>query len=171
MKNDMNDGLYPSVRNVYVKKEIEKKKCSLCEKEKELSMFRWNTVCIECEEAEIIVKEDEEEDELSLEFLVREAVGQSQNKLVEFLLYDDIIRGVDDIEWNDFGYEDSDDEDSDDDNEESENYAKYEALSCFSWFRLKEWYKDSFDYNKHKIPTYKFKGEVWVLNVNNFMKV
>ena len=116
------------------------------------------------------IEEIEEKDELSLEFLVREAVGQSQDKLVECLLYDDRISGVDDIEWNNFGYQDSDDEDSDDEDRFTEEDAKEEALAVCSWFRVNDDYKDSFDYNKHKIPIYKFKNEVWVLNIENFME-
>jgi hypothetical protein len=124
---------------------------------------------------------NEEEPTLDLskgpwEKIVKHGVSESQTKLVEFLLYDDNIRGVDDIEWNNFGYIDSDDdefEDYEDDDERTQHndYIQNEALQCFSWYRLNNYYKDEFDNNNHKIPTYSFKNETWILNVNNFLKI
>ena len=111
---------------------------------------------------------------------IMNGVGESQDKLVEFLLYDDRIRGVDDIEWNDYGYENRSDinfpEEYDEDyvcsdeEEEHKNYQRNEALECYGWYRLNDSYKDIFNYNGDRRPTYSFKDEIWVLNVNNFLK-
>ena len=125
--------------------------CKECEKDR-----NWDRHCFEYEKREM---ED-------LALLTKNAVGNAQDNLVEFLLYDDKIRGIDNIDWNGYGLVNDDDEYVDD-----KEYmgVRDEALNICSWYCLNDCYKDSFDNNNHHIPIYKFKGEVWILNINNFM--
>tara|TARA_R110002167_G_scaffold43283_2_gene130854 strand:- start:49 stop:453 length:405 start_codon:yes stop_codon:yes gene_type:complete len=112
------------------------------------------------------INNDEKLNIINLDLMIKNGVGESQSLLVNFLLFDDNIMGVNDIEWNDYGY---DEDYLLEDREEHKNYQKDEALQCFTWYRLNNYYKDVFDFNNHKIPIYSFKNETWILNVNNFL--
>ena len=112
------------------------------------------------------INNDEKLNIINLDLMIKNGVGESQSLLVNFLLFDDNIMGVNDIEWNDYGY---DEDYLLEDREEHKNYQKDEALQCFTWYRLNYYYKDVFDFNNHKIPIYSFKNETWILNVNNFL--
>lgn len=149
MKIDMNSMLYPSINNDETVKVPDDNKLFV---------------------RDLVNKEH-------LDIMIKNAVGESQSVLVNFLLFDEKIMGVDDIEWNDYGYEDdilentfANSDSDDEDCEEHKNYQQNEALQCFSWYRLNNYYKDVFDFNNNKIPIYSFKNETWVLNVNNFLK-
>ena len=202
MKNDMNSNLYPSPppgspppisidcnkseqyilsspppptqdeidRIRFNGVNIPKKQCLSCKIFKTQYDFMSNsplpTLCFDC---------DSKDDDSNFDTMLKNGIGESQSVLVNFLLYDDKIRGVDDIEWNNFGYMDSDDEDFEDyeDDEERDQKQiddKQEALEDCIWYRLNDWYKDIFDDAEYEIPTYSFKNETWALNVNNILK-
>jgi hypothetical protein len=149
MKNDMNSNLYSSINN-----------------DEKVKVTDDNKLLVR----DLINKEQ-------LDIMIKNGVSESQSVLVNFLLFDDNIRGVNDIEWNDYGYEDDEYLESifgnceDDEREKCKNRQQDEALQCFSWLRLNNYYKDIFDFNNLKIPTYSFKNETWILNVNNFLKI
>ena len=195
MKKDMNDALYPSVGNVICKNcgvrdedgFISEFYCSKCEKEdmeeKRVAEYTKKAKKIKTYEKQIVIRASchQYDEAHNLDFLIQEAIGDNQDNLVSYFLYDDKIRGDDDIEWNDYGYENRCDinfhEEYDEDyacSDEEETYKNNKrdlALNCFSWYSVKDYFGDSFDNNGDKIPTYKFKNQTWILNVNDFMNL
>ncbi len=98
--------------------------------------------------------------------MIESALGNRDSKLVEFLLFDDKIRGVDDIEWNNFTDEehdwDLDDEwEVPDDILDAVENRKDECLSIYDWISVNDYFTDVF--KNTVFPTYTFKGRTWVL--------